>query len=134
VSLGHLQNWQRHFVNVVTETVYGINQSGFVSEKIYKPIVGCRPFLIYDPDGGTQWLRDRGFEPYVLDFQDLTDLDLSLPINIPRFLSVLCEKTSAYWQTKYLALQEKILYNKQHFADYVTSQHQLIEKEIICQV
>ena len=134
VSLGHLQNWQRHFVNVVTETVYGINQSGFVSEKIYKPIVGCRPFLIYDPDGGTQWLRDRGFEPYVLDFQDITDLDLSLPINIPRFLSVLCEKTSAYWQTKYLALQEKILYNKQHFADYVKSQHQLIEKGILCQV
>jgi len=134
VSLGHLQNWQRHFVNIVTETVYDINQSGFVSEKIYKPIVGCRPFLIYDPDGGTQWLRDRGFDPYVLDFQDITDLDLSLPINIPKFLSVLCEQTSAYWQAKYLALQEKILYNKQHFADYVKSQHQLIEKGILCQV
>jgi len=134
VSLGHIENWQRHFVNIVTETGYDINQSGFVSEKIYKPIVGCRPFLVYDPDGGTRWLRDHGFESYVDNFRDITDLDLTLPINIPRFLSVLCEQTPQYWQAKYLALQEKILYNKQHFADYVKSQRQLIEKGIPCQV
>jgi hypothetical protein len=134
VSLGHVENWQRHFLNIVTETFYDINKTGFVSEKIYKPIVGCRPFLVYDPDGATQWLRDRGFEPYVNEFDDITDLDLTLPNSIPRFLSVLCEQTPQYWQAKYLALQEKILYNKQHFADYVKSQRQLIEKGITCQV
>ena len=134
VSLGHMQNWQRHFLNIVTETFYDINQTGFVSEKIYKPIVGCRPFLVYDPDGGTQWLSDRGFESYVNDFRDITDRDLSLPGHLPGFLSVLCEQTPQYWQAKYLALQEKILYNKQHFADYVKSQRQLIEKGIPCQV
>ena len=37
VSLGHMQNWQRHLVNIVTETFFNINQTGFVSEKIYKP-------------------------------------------------------------------------------------------------
>jgi len=134
VSLGRIENWQRHFVNIVTETGYDINRSGFVSEKIYKPIVGCRPFLVYDPDGGTQWLHDRGFESYVNDFRDITDLDLTIPINIPRFLSMLCEQTPQYWQAKYLALKEKILYNKQHFADYAKSQRQLIEKGIPCQV
>ena len=105
-----------------------------MSEKIYKPIVGCRPFLVYDPDGGTRWLRDRGFEPYVSDFQDITAADLSEPTHLPSFLSVLCEQTPEYWQAKYLALQEKILYNKQHFADYVKSQRQLIKKGIPCQV
>ena len=134
VSLGHMQNWQRHLLNIVTETFYDINQTGFVSEKIYKPIVGCRPFLVYDPDGGTKWLQDRGFEPYVMDFQDITDVDLSLPGHMPSFLSVLCEQTPQYWQAKYLALQEKILYNKQHFDDYVKSQRQLIKKGIPCQV
>jgi hypothetical protein len=134
VSLGHMENWRRHFLNVVTETFYDINLIGFVSEKIYKPIVGCRPFLVYDPDGGTRWLRDRGFEPYVNDFRDITDQDLSMPGHLPSFFSVLCEQTPQYWQAKYLALQEKILYNKQHFADYVKSQRQLIEKGIVCQV
>lgn len=134
VSLGHMQNWQRHFLNIVTETCYDINHTGFVSEKIYKPIVGCKPFLVYDPDGGTRWLHDRGFESYVTDFEDISDLDLTVPYNIPKFLAVLCEQTAQYWQAKYLALQEKILYNQQHFADYAKSQRELIEKGIPCQV
>jgi len=134
VSLGHIDNWHRHFLNIVTETMYDINQTGFVSEKIYKPIVGCRPFLVYDPDGGTRWLQDRGFEPYVKDFTDITDLDLTIPDNIADFLKVLCQQTPQYWQAKYLALREKILYNKHHFTDYVNSQWINIKQGIICQV
>jgi hypothetical protein len=132
VSLGHEGNWRRHLLNVVTETFYNINQTGFVSEKIYKPIVGCRPFLVYDPDGGTRWLTERRFEPYVRDFQDISDLDLAEPYNIPKFLSVLCEQTPAYWQKKFVDLQEKILYNKDHFAEYVNQQKSIIEKGIPC--
>jgi hypothetical protein len=134
VSLGHMQNWQRHLVNVVTETFFNINQTGFVSEKIYKPIVGCRPFLVYDPDGGTRWLRDRGFEPYTNNFQDISDLDLAEPHNLPEFLKVLCEQTPAYWQKKFVDLQEKILYNKDHFADYVKQQQSIVEKGIPCPI
>jgi hypothetical protein len=134
VSLGHIKNWQRHLVNIVTETGYDINQSGFVSEKIYKPIVGCRPFLVYDPDGGTRWLQDRGFKSYVRDFTDITDLDLTNPDNLAGFLVVLCSQSSKYWQAKYLALQEKILYNKHHFTDYVQGQWIKIKQGIPCQV
>jgi len=134
VSLGHPGNWQRHLLNVVTETFYNINSSGFVSEKIYKPIVGCRPFLVYDPDGGTRWLRDRGFEPYTQDFEDISNLDLAEPHNLPGFLKVLCEQTPAYWQKKFVDLQEKILYNQAHFADYVKQQQSIVEKGIPCPI
>ena len=133
-SLGHQSNWSSHLLNIVTETVYNINQTGFVSEKIYKPIVGCRPFLVYDPDGGTQWLRERGFEPYTNDFQDISNLDLVEPHNLPEFLRVLCEQTPAYWQKKFVDLQEKILYNKAHFADYVKQQQSIVEKGIPCPI
>jgi hypothetical protein len=134
VSLGHLGNWQRHLLNVVTETCYDINKTGFVSEKIYKPIVGCRPFLVYDPDGGTRWMRERGFEPYTQDFQDISDLDLAHPYNIPQFLVALCDQTPAYWQKKFVDLQEKILYNKAHFADYIEQQQSIVEKGIPCPI
>lgn len=130
VSLGHIGNWQRHLLNVVTETFYDINRTGFVSEKIYKPIVGCRPFLVYDPDGGTRWLRDRGFEPYTEDFQDISDLDLSQPGNIPKFLVTLCDQTSSYWRKKFVDLQPKILYNKNHFSEYVKQQQALVDNSI----
>jgi hypothetical protein len=134
VSLGHLGNWQRHLLNVVTETFYDINKTGFVSEKIYKPIVGCRPFLVYDPDGGTRWLHERGFETYTQDFGDISDLDLALPHNIPGFLRVLCDQTPAYWQKKFVDLQEKIQYNKAHFVDYVNQQRSIVEKGIPCPI
>lgn len=134
VSLGHESNWCSHLVNIVTETFYDINRTGFVSEKIYKPIVGLRPFLVYDPDGGTKWLQERGFETYTQDFQDISDLNLAQPHNIPQFLKVLCEQTPVYWQKKFVDLQEKILYNKSHFADYTGQQQSIVEKGIPCPI
>lgn len=134
VSIGHLPNWQRCFLNVVTETFYDINKTGFVSEKIYKPIVGCRPFLLYDPDGGTQWLTRCGFEVYTKDFTEITDLDLSLPHNIVPFLKTLCAQNTTYWQSKYLALKDKIMYNKTHFTEYVKQQKLIVKKGIQCQI
>jgi hypothetical protein len=130
VSLGHPDNWARSFLNIVTETAWNINQTGFVSEKIYKPVVGCRPFLVFDPDGATRWLTDRGFEPYTQDFQDISTLDLANPDNMVMFLQTLCVQPQSYWQSKFLALQDKIMYNKTQFDCYVKQQKLIIEKGI----
>jgi hypothetical protein len=130
VSLGHPANWSRSFLNVVTETAWNINQTGFVSEKIYKPIVGCRPFLVYDPDGAVGWLQARGFEPYNLDFQDISTLDPANPDQLVMFLQTLCAQPQSYWQSKFVALQDKIMYNKTQFDRYVKQQKLIIEKGI----
>jgi hypothetical protein len=87
---------------------------------------------VYDPDGATQWLRDRGFETYTRDFGDISDLDLTNPDNLAAFLEVLCAQPRAYWQKKFIDLQSKIMYNKQHFTDYVRDQRLIIEKGIPC--
>jgi hypothetical protein len=134
VSLGHPHNWQRHFLNVVTETVFDIKQNHFVSEKIYKPIVGEKPFLVYDSDGATTWLRDHGFCDYVNEFSDISNLDLSDHENIPEFLSVLCKQGTQYWKSKTIALSEKIAYNKAQFQKHVQQQRTKINQGIQCQV
>jgi hypothetical protein len=133
MSLGHQSNWSRHLVNVVTETQYNIDQTQFVSEKIYKPIVGCRPFLVY-ATGATKWLVDRGFEPYVNDFRDIFNRDLSEPNNIAEFLATLSQQPRQYWQSKFLALKPKIMYNSSNFQKYVTSIKQQIAQGIKCQI
>jgi hypothetical protein len=117
-SLGNRENWQSCFVNIVTETVYGIDQHYFVSEKIYKPVLGFRPFLVYDVNGGTAWLTSRGFEVYTEDFTDITDLNLANGENIPEFLKILCAQNVQYWQHKFILLQDKLLYNRNHFEIY----------------
>lgn len=131
-SLGDLGNWKRHFVNVVTETVYDINSTQFVSEKIFKPIMGCRPFLVYDSDGATKWLNSRGFQPFTEDFRDISDLDLANPENIAPFLKILCQQSPTYWQQKYLDLLPKIEYNLQRFNEFIEQQRQFIKQGIAC--
>ena len=133
-SIGHLGNWRRHFVNVVTETFYEINRNHFVTEKLYKPIIGCRPFLIYDPDGGIKWLAAAGFENYTQDFKDISDLNPAEPAQLPHFLKTLSEQSVSYWKKKFIDLSDKILYNKTHFDEYVRQQKSIVAKGISCQI
>ena len=130
-SLGTIENWQSCFLNIVTETVYGIDQHYFVSEKIYKPILGLRPFLVYDVNGGTKWLTDRGFEVYTTEFSDITDLDLADSNNIPEFLKILCVQPKSYWQHRFLSIKDKLLYNRCHFKNYVDKQRERLSQNII---
>lgn len=124
VSLGNINNWQRHFVNIVTETIWDIEPSNFISEKTFKPILGLRPFLIYAPNGGEACLKSRGFEHYLDDFKDITDADLRQPYNIPVFLTELCNQSSTYWKYKIVELKEKLLYNQHRFKEYARSEFQ----------
>lgn len=122
VSLGNINSWQRHFVNIVTETIWDIEKWNFLSEKTFKPILGLRPFLIYAPNGGVNCLTSRGFEPYVNDFRDITDANLLEPYNIPVFLKELCAQPSSYWQMKFAQLKEKLLFNQEQFKKHVGNQ------------
>jgi len=133
-SLGNPVNWQRHLVNVVTETTWDIDRHHFVSEKIFKPIMGLKPFLVYDPTGAVPWLYQRGFESFHEDFQDITDQDLSLAPNIAPFLAQLTRQNTTYFQSKFVALREKIMYNRSVFGRYVAEQKQKIQQGIQCPV
>ena len=133
MSLGHTKNWQRHFLNIVTETIYNIGQDRFVTEKIYKPIVGERAFLVY-AQGASQWLKEHGFATFDDDFDDITSLNLSTPDHIPEFLLALVQQGPNYWKAKHIALRDKIQYNKVRFQEYVKQTQQKISQGIICQI
>jgi hypothetical protein len=130
-SLGPPEIWRRCFFNVVTETVWNINHCGFVSEKIYKPIVGMRPFVVYDPDGGTEWLKDKGFETYENDFRDISQYDPSDPECLIFFLKDLTSQDKKYFCHKYYQLVEKIKFNRENFYRYVQNQKNNIKQGVI---
>lgn len=133
-SLGHMTNWRRHFLNIVTETAWGIDKHWFVSEKIFKPIVGCRPFLVYDVNGAGGWLESHGFASYVDDFRDISDADLRDPSAIAKFLSILAQQEKLYFRSKYFDLRDKILYNKQRLSRMVQEQSNKIQQGITCPI
>jgi hypothetical protein len=72
-SLGHTDNWQSFFVNVVTETSLGMMD--FVSEKTLKPILGYKPFIIMGPSPIYDILHSWGIDTFDDIFGcDYTDL------------------------------------------------------------
>lgn len=61
-GLGHQENWNSHFLNVVTETT--VHTDAFLSEKIFKPIIGMRPFVVLGDDNVYKVLQDWGFDTF----------------------------------------------------------------------
>lgn len=122
MTFGPRGSWDRHFLNVVTETVMDVDAEQFWSEKVHKPWLGFKPFLIYAPNGGTAMLERHGFASFVNDFGDISDLDLRQKKNIVPFLSVLSEQPVSYLQHKYQALLPKMLHNRARFDAYAKQQ------------
>ena len=128
MSFGDINNWNRHFLNVVTETEWDVEYSNFWSEKIFKPIIGYRPFLVYALNGCVNKLTEHGFLHYCNDFADISELDLSQPDNIPIFLTQLCAQPTSYLTMKYDQLFEKIQFNRERFNSYVAEQWEVINQ------
>ena len=61
-SLGHINNWNSHFLNVVTETT--VYTDVFITEKTLKPIIGKRPFIVLGDNNIYKLLQDWGFDTF----------------------------------------------------------------------
>ena len=120
VSLGHLGNWQRHLLNVVTETFYDINRSGFVSEKIYKPIGFRHPFMVLGKTGILTYLKSQGFVTYDNLFDESYDNESDLQKKISLILDNVSNYEKCPYDTETLNRIEHnhlLFYNQQRIYD-----------------
>jgi hypothetical protein len=80
-SLGRLDIWQTHFLNIVSETEFLPWDNLFVTEKTWKPIIGLRPFIINGQTKLYQWLRNQGFLTFNhywphIEMENITELEV----------------------------------------------------------
>ena len=103
ISLGDANNWQRHFLTVVTETT--IHTDVLLSEKTFKPIMGLRPFLILGDQNLYKKLKEMGFDIFEDMFSDIL-ISLSHPDyeNRADYIVEQLDKLSAF---SYSELDEK---------------------------
>lgn len=67
MSLGNMDVWQSSALCIVPETIYGHNSVDgfpFLTEKIFKPIVGMKPFVVLGPNGANDYLEEHGFKTF----------------------------------------------------------------------
>lgn len=81
------------FVNIVTETMCN-NESIFLTEKIYKPIYMCQPFIIFGNPNSLAKLKEYGFKTFDKWWDESYDNELDLNVRLQKITKVLEEIAS----------------------------------------
>lgn len=80
------EKFHQSYLHIITETHYS-NNCIFLSEKIFKPIVHCQPFIVFGNPGTLKVLKELGyqtFEKYIDESYD-NELDIHKRLQIINF-------------------------------------------------
>jgi hypothetical protein len=76
------------FVNVLTETLFE-NETIFLSEKIFKPIMGCQPFIVFGNPNTLQELQNIGFKTFNEFWDESYDSELDFSKRLSKIITIL---------------------------------------------
>lgn len=116
---GHREHklWQSFFLHVVNETIF-YDPKLHLTEKVFKPIVSLRPFILVGAPGNLRYLRGYGFktfEPWIDEsYDDETDPDQRLDL-IAREVQKIYAKPLSDLRQIYAEMLPILEYNKRHF-------------------
>ena len=114
LNIDHIRDSMFH---VVTETVYYQNKL-HLTEKVFKPIVAQRPFILTAAAGNLAYLKSYGFRTFDRWIDESYDQiqDNSLRISaISKEIQKLCSLSKAEQADMLLDMQETLAYNFSHF-------------------
>ena len=123
VTIGSLDVWNKCFLYISSETVFNHWEPVFVNERIWKPIVGLRPFIIQGNPKTYNWLEQNGFKTfnqYWSQFRLPYSLDvLNDHIKVLKYLQ---GQTKENKMAMYQDMLPDLIYNKQRFYEFSKEQ------------
>lgn len=126
-TLGPLVNWQQHFLNIASETVWQPWDPVFVTEKTWKPIIGLRPFVVNGQTTVYEWLRQRGFRT----FNHVWPVDVE-QVHEDHVQSAIVELVKYLSQQNLAELYQQLLpdlqYNRARFFEFAREQKQRVTR------
>jgi len=103
--------------HVITETVYFLPKL-HLTEKVFKPIVSCRPFFLVAAPGNLAYLKSYGFKTFDRWIDESYDDEPDHYIRIEKItfeIAKLCAMPPALLEQMYKEMQETLEYNFNHF-------------------
>lgn len=91
LGAGASLNIQAHldcFLNIITETLFD-NDSIFLSEKTYKPIYLCQPFIIFGNPHSLKKLKELGYKTFDKWWDESYDEELDVNNRFKKIISIL---------------------------------------------
>lgn len=129
-SLGRLDIWQGHFLNIVSETEFLPWDNLFVTEKTWKPIIGLRPFVLNGQTKIYKYLRDNGFKTFThcfngIELEDIKEFEVhDAIVNVIKYLISL---DKAQILSMYNDMLPALKYNRNRFFEFANEQQYKID-------
>jgi len=124
-SLGNLDIWQNHFLNIVSETEFLPWDNMFISEKTWKPILGLRPFVINGQTKIYQYLNSQGFKTFEQYFNGIDVINVNEKeihnaiVDVVEYFSKL---SAAEITSIYQSMLPDLIHNRNRFAEFSVEQ------------
>ena len=119
-NLGDLNIWQKHFLNITSKTLFRMNREPLIiGEKVFKPILGLRPFVLNGSPRYYEVFKQLGFDCFddVWPVNDLcTELD-TLEATMNRSHQTICDIVKDLSQDNLPALYTKLFPRLKHNRD-----------------
>jgi len=123
VTLGRLDIWQRHFLNIVSETEFNDWDPTFVTEKTWKPVIGLRPFIIHGQRKVYSWLQNNGFKTFNRYWSHVPcETGHDQHGNVVNVIDFLCRKSKDELMSMYQEMLPDLIYNRNRFYEYANEQ------------
>lgn len=125
-SLGNMDIWQTHFLNIVGETECNNWDPLFVTEKTWKPMIGLRPFIINGQPKIYKWLRQQGFRTFNHYFCAGLEDEENMHSAIIQTLLELKQKSADEIVQLYNRMLPDLLHNRARFFEFAHKEKQRI--------
>jgi hypothetical protein len=126
VTLGRLDIWQQHLLNVVSETEFNDWHPRFVTEKTWKPIIGLRPFVIHGHPDIYQWLESQGFRTFNQYWPDI-DIANDQHGHVMLAIKTVSNKTTQELLQMYQHMLPDLVHNRNRFFEFAQEQRYKME-------
>lgn len=116
--------YEESFISLVAESVfYQLNEfkTGYLSEKIWKPIGHCHPFILIGPSKSLQYLREIGFktfDPYIDESYDIIENDEERLEKIFELVNNFSQKTLDEKYEFLKNVKDIVEFNQKHFLNF----------------
>ena len=128
VSIGRLDVWQRCFLNVVSETEFESTKPRFVTEKMWKPMIGLRPFLIHGQTNTYTWLRNQGFRTFNQFWSHIpVETDPDVHATTVQVLTYVSAQSPQQLHDMYNMMWSDIKHNQDRYREFAQEQQHKME-------
>ena len=128
VTVGNLDIWNECFLYISSETVFNHWEPVFVNERIWKPMIGLRPYIVQGNPKTYGWLEKNGFKTFNKYWPHI---DLEHSVNVLNdhvsVLKFLASKSMDDKMSMYQDMLPDLIYNKQRFYEFSKEQKHKME-------